>query len=52
MWNNFTKSNPEFKKDKLPESWYFHNNKEDANRLAKLTVNEKKKTSSGLYYWY
>ena len=52
MWNNFTKLNLEFKKDKLPESWYFHNNKEDANRLAKLTVNEKKKTSSGLYSWY
>lgn len=49
MWNNFTKSNPEFKKDELPESWYFHNNKEDANRLAELTLSRKKKASSGLY---
>ena len=52
MWNNFTISNPEFKKDELPESWYFHNNKEDANRLAELTLSGKKKASSGLYLWY
>tara|TARA_R110000737_G_scaffold93381_1_gene126553 strand:+ start:1533 stop:2069 length:537 start_codon:yes stop_codon:yes gene_type:complete len=52
MWNNFTISNPEFKKDELPESWYFNNNKEDANRLAELTLSGKKKASSGLYLWY
>lgn len=52
MWNSFTKSNPEFKKDKLPESWHFHNNEEDANRLAKLTLSGKKKAGSGLYAWY
>ncbi len=52
MWNTFIKSNPEFKKDELPDSWYFHNNEEDANRLAELTLNGKKKASSGLYFWY
>ncbi|SKB77918.1 ASCH domain-containing protein [Maribacter arcticus] len=52
MWNNFTISNPELKKDELPESWYFNNNKEDANRLAELTLSGKKKASSGLYLWY
>ncbi|WP_299532776.1 ASCH domain-containing protein [Ulvibacterium sp.] len=52
MWNGYTKSNPEFKNDELPESWYFHNNEEDANRLAELTLNGKKKASSGLYFWY
>lgn len=52
MWSNFTKSNPEFKKDELPESWYFHNNKEDANRLGELTLSGKKKASSALYVWY
>ncbi len=52
MWNSFIESNPESKKDALPESWYFHNNKKDANRLAELTVNGKKKASSGLYFWY
>jgi len=52
MWNNFTKSNPEFKKDELPDSWHFHYNKEDANRLAELTSIGKKKASSGLFYWF
>jgi len=52
MWNNFTDSNPEFKKDKLPDSNPFHNNEYDANRLADLIVNGKKKASSNLYFWY
>ena len=52
MWNDFTKSNPEFKNDELPESLYFHNNEADANRLAKLILNGKKKAGSGLYVWY
>ncbi|WGD36035.1 ASCH domain-containing protein [Olleya sp. YS] len=52
MWSNFTKSNPEFKNEQLPDSWYFHNNKEDANRLAKLVINKKKQAGSGLYQWY
>ncbi len=52
MWNNFTKSNPEFKKDKLPDSWYFHNNEEDANRLAELILNGKKKAGPSLYSWF
>ena len=52
MWNNFTKSNPEFKKEELPQSDFFHDNKEDADRLAELTLNGKKKASSGLYAFY
>ena len=53
MWNDFTRSNPEIKKDEIPESWYFHNNEEDANRLAELILNGKKRaTTSGLYSWY
>jgi uncharacterized protein YhfF len=52
MWKNFIASNPEFKNDEIPESWYFHDNKEDANRLAKLTLSGKKRASSGLYSWY
>ena len=52
MWDNYTKSNPEFKKDELPESFYFHNNEADANRLAELIVNGKKKAGSNLYFWY
>ncbi len=52
MWVNYIKANPEFKNDEMPESWFFHNNKEDANRLANLVLNEKKKAGSGLYAWY
>ena len=52
MWNDFIKTNPQFKNEELPESWFFHNNELDANRLANLVVAGKKKTSSGLYYMY
>ncbi|WP_289064408.1 ASCH domain-containing protein [uncultured Zobellia sp.] len=52
MWNKYVESNPEFKNHEIPESEFFHNNKEDANRLAELTVNGKKKASSGLLSLY
>ncbi|WP_299116012.1 ASCH domain-containing protein [uncultured Winogradskyella sp.] len=52
MWDDFTKANPEFKQEELPESWFFHNNKIDANRLAQLVVSGKKQADSGLYAWY
>jgi len=52
MWNNYIESNPEFKDEEIPESDFFHNNREDANRLAELTLNGKKKASSGLYSLY
>ena len=52
MWNSFTESNPEYKDSEMPESWYFHNNEEDANRLAELVAQGKKKAGSGLYSWY
>ena len=52
MWTNYIESNPEFKNTTIPDSWFFHNNEKDANRLANLTVSGKKRASSGLYYWY
>lgn len=52
MWNKYIESNPEFKNEEMPESDFFHNNREDANRLAELTLNGKKKASSGLYSLY
>ena len=52
MWGDFTESNPEFKKDELPDSHPFHNNEYDANRFADLIVNGKKKAGSNLYFWY
>ncbi|MBF8149714.1 ASCH domain-containing protein [Winogradskyella sp. F6397] len=52
MWSNYTASHPEFQTDELPESWYFHNYEDDANRLAELILNSKKQAGSGLYTWY
>ncbi|MGF1559819.1 MAG: ASCH domain-containing protein [Flavobacteriaceae bacterium] len=52
MWNAYIQSNPEFKDEDIPEADYFHTNREEANRLAKLTLNGKKKASSGLYWLY
>ena len=52
MWDNYIKSNPEFKEEEIPESWYFHNNKEGADRLAELTLTGKKKAGSSLYSLY
>lgn len=52
MWNSFSEANPQFKDDELPESDFFHNNKKDANRLAILTANGKKRASSGLLSLY
>ena len=52
IWNNYIESNPQFKDDEIPESDFFHNNREDANRLAELTLNGKKQASSGLYSLY
>ena len=52
MWNKFIQLNPEFKNDEIPESDFFHNNEKDANRLAELTLTEKKRASSGLYSLY
>ncbi|HEA22378.1 hypothetical protein LCGC14_0736810 [marine sediment metagenome] len=52
MWKDYIESNPENKDEDIPESDYFHNNREDANRLALLTLSGKKKASSGLYSLY
>lgn len=52
MWNAYTTTNQDAANSELPESWFFHNNKEDADRLAKLVLTGKKQAGSGLYVWY
>lgn len=52
MWNNYIKSNSEFASNEIPESDFFHTNKEDANRLAQLILNGEKKAGSSLYSLY
>jgi len=52
MWNSYIESNPESKDEEIPDSDFFHNNREDANRLAELTLTGKKKATSGLFSLY
>lgn len=52
IWKNYLEANPKLKDKSLPDSWFFHNNKADANRLGKLVLIGKKKAGSGLYSWY
>ncbi|WP_149275349.1 ASCH domain-containing protein [Pareuzebyella sediminis] len=52
IWNDYIAVNPEFKDKAVPESDFFHNNRADADRLARLTLTGKKKASSGLYRLY
>ncbi|MGC1516390.1 MAG: ASCH domain-containing protein [Maribacter sp.] len=52
MWSDYTGAYPEFKNDEQPESDSFHTNKEDADRLAQLILNGKKKAGSSLYSVY
>ena len=52
MWNNYAASNSEFASVEMPDAWHFHMNREDANRLAELTLSGKKKAMSELYSWY
>ena len=52
MWNSFTESNPKFKKDELPDTDFFDNSEEEPSKYAELIVDGKKRTSSGLYFWY
>ncbi|MEM6892704.1 MAG: ASCH domain-containing protein [Bacteroidota bacterium] len=52
MWEAYISAHPEFKDNDIPEADFFHNNREDANRLAQLTLEGKKQASSGLYGLY
>lgn len=52
LWEGYTATHPEFKNDALPEASYFHNNREDANRLAQLILDGKKQAGSNLYFFY
>jgi len=52
MWEDYTVANPNEATSERPESWFFHNNKADADRLGKLVAAGKKQAGSGLYIWY
>jgi len=52
MWKNYTTSHSEFATDEMPEAEVFHDNKEDADRLAALIVAGEKKAGSSPYRLY
>ncbi|PIB37847.1 hypothetical protein BFP75_19535 [Maribacter sp. 4G9] len=52
MWEDYGQAHPEAKSNEMPESWFFHDNQKDADRLVALVINGKKRASSGLYAWY
>ncbi|MEL6304442.1 MAG: ASCH domain-containing protein, partial [Bacteroidota bacterium] len=52
MWEAYITAHPELKDAAIPETDFFHNNREDAHRLAELTIEGKKQASSGLYSLY
>ncbi len=52
MWKNYILSNPALKGEEIPDSDFFHNNRKDANRLAQLTLDGKKKATSSLLSLY
>ena len=52
IWDSYTGANSKSGNIEMPDYWHFHNNREDANRLAGLIVTGKKKAMSEPYYWY
>jgi uncharacterized protein YhfF len=52
LWNAYIQYRPEAKNEAMPTSDFFHDNREDALRLARLTLTRKKKASTGLYSLY
>ncbi|WP_047247476.1 ASCH domain-containing protein [Maribacter thermophilus] len=52
MWSDYVTANPKSENEEIPESDFFHDNEDDANRLAELTLNGKKSASSGLLSLY
>ena len=52
IWDSYTGANPELGNIEMPDYWHFHNNREDANRLAELILTGKKRAMSEPYSWY
>ncbi|NKI25249.1 ASCH domain-containing protein [Arenibacter sp. 6A1] len=52
IWETYIESHSEFRNMEMPDYWHFHNNREDANRLAELILSGKKRAMSEPYSWY
>lgn len=52
LWNSFIKEHPEHKDKVMPDSWYFCDNKKDADECAELVVQGVKRATSTSLWWY
>jgi uncharacterized protein YhfF len=52
LWNEFIDKNPNNKFKDTPTSFYFCDNKKDANECAELVVNNIKKATATSLWWY
>ena len=52
LWNNFVLSHPKFKNTTIPESYYFCDNKKDADECAQLVVDGVKRATSTSMWWF
>lgn len=52
LWNNFVQENPENKIKETPISFYFCDNKKDADDCAELVVNGIKRATATSLWWF
>ncbi|MBE8720808.1 ASCH domain-containing protein [Sphingobacterium pedocola] len=51
-WKKFQSSNPEYRNIKQPQSFYFCDNKEDADACVELVVQKIKRATSPSVWWF
>ncbi|WP_314244713.1 ASCH domain-containing protein [Empedobacter tilapiae] len=51
-WRNFQENNIEYKKTSQPQSFYFCDNKKDADECAELVVKKIKQATSPSVWWF
>lgn len=52
IWKAFSQKHPKYKQENLPESWYFCDNKKDADYCANLVVNGIKRATATSLWWF
>ena len=52
FWNRFISSNPEYSSKVIPPSYYFCDNKKDADECADLVVKDIKKATATSLWWF
>jgi uncharacterized protein YhfF len=52
LWNSFIEENPNIKNKEIPISFYFCDNKKDADECAELVVNGIKRATATSLWWF